>query len=332
MLIDTHVHLVPQQFPPRPNDVLPEQWPVMEPLPDGRARLKFADKEFRIFDAATWDIDHRLAQMDRDHVTVQILSPLPELHCYWFETDAAAAIGRHINQAIADAVARAPTRLAGLGMLPLQNVALAVATARHVKQLGLRGVLVASSINGVSLADSRFDPFFAEMETLGLVVFVHGYRPGGTERLVGAPQLVPLIGVPQDTAAVIASLITTDILGRFPRLKLAFAHGGGAIGAVIDRLDHGWRVFGLGPEGGVPPRDYIRRFHFDTVVYGAEYLHYLLKVLGPDRLMAGTDGPPPIGQAGLRDFVHSACGDDPQLAENLLWRNAARLFGLDGMI
>lgn len=332
MLIDTHVHLVPQDFPERPGGVPANQWPVMEPLADGSARLLFAGKEFRRFGRAAWDIDQRIAQMDRDGVTIQILSPLPELHCYWFDTRAAAAIGEHINRTIAQAAARAPLRLAGLGMVPLQDVALSIEAARAIQQLGLRGVLVASNINGVSLADERFEPFFAEIEALELVLFVHGYRPAGTERLVGAPQLAALIGVPLETAAVIASLITTDILGRFPRLKLAFAHGGGAIGAMIDRFDHGWQVFGMSSVGSIAPRDYLRRFHYDTVVYGADYLRYLVALVGPDRIIAGTDGPPPIGQRELGDFVRSACGDDPEIADKLLWRNAARLFGLEPIV
>ncbi len=313
---------------------MPEhEWPEMVPLDDGRARMMIGGKEFRIFEPAYWDIAGRLDYMDREGITIQVLSPLPELLGYWFDPRTTTAMADHVHRQIEAAVQSAPERLAGLGMLPLQDVTLAVEVARTLKRRGLRGVLAASNVNGVSLADPRFDPVFAELESAGLALFVHGYRPAGTERFLGSPLLAPIVGVPQDCAAAIASFIMTDILGRFPRLKLGFVHGGGSFGAVLARMNHVWHEF---PEMqravATSPSDYVKRFYFDSVTFGADYLRYLIGAFGADGFMAGSDGPTPIGQRGLHDFVTSATGGDAAATEKILWRNAARFFDLEQQV
>jgi aminocarboxymuconate-semialdehyde decarboxylase len=333
IVIDTHAHLTPQFFPPLPAGVPADEWPEMIPLEDGRARMLIGGKEFRIFEPAYWDVPGRLKYMDSEGVTLQVLSPLPELLGYWFSPQTTAAMADHMHKTIADAIVSAPTRLAGMGMLPLQDVNLSIETARKIKALGLKGALIASNVNGVSIADPRFDPVWAEMEKLGLAIVVHGYRPAGTDRFLGTPMLGPIVGVPQDAAAALASFIMTDIFGRFPNFKISFVHGGGSFGAVLDRMNHVWHEF---PElqklVKIPPRDYIKKFHFDTVTFSADYLAFLVKVFGADVLMAGTDGPTLIGQRGLERFIGEACEGDPVASEKILWRNAARFFELDDVV
>lgn len=333
IVIDTHAHLVPQSFPPRPEGAPEAEWPEMIPLDDGRARMMIGGKEFRVFEPAYWDVPGRIDYMDREGISIQLLSPLPELLGYWFDTRTTVAVADHVHATIAAAVASAPARLAGLGMLPLQDVAASIEMAGRVKALGLRGVLVASNVNGASLADERFHPVFAEIERLGLAMMVHGYRPAGTERFVGSPLLAPIVGVPQDAAAALASFIMTDIFGRFPTLKLGFVHGGGSFGAVLDRMDHVWHEFPQMREAvATSPRDYVRKFAFDSVTFSADYLRYLVKAFGSGGMMAGTDGPTPIGQRGLPAFIAAATDGDQQAAENILWRNATRFFALDDVV
>lgn len=333
IIIDTHAHLVPQHFPDRPGDVPTEEWPVMVPMEDGRARLLLGETEFRVFEPAYWDMAARIEHMDREGVTIQVLSPLPELFGYWFSLPTTRALARHLNATIAAAIGQAPDRLAGLGTVPLQDVEAAVDMLHEVKGLGLRGILVASNVNGVSLADPRFDPVFATCEALDLAVSVHGYRPAGTDRFVGSPLLPAIVGVPQDAMAVVASFIMTDILGRFPALRLNFVHGGGAFGAVLHRLDHVWREFPQMQQAvATAPSDYVRRFFFDSVTFGADYLRYLIGAYGSDGMMAGSDGPTPIGQRDLAGFIGRACDGDMRMMEKLSWRNAARFLNLDDMV
>ncbi|HLY54830.1 MAG TPA: amidohydrolase family protein [Stellaceae bacterium] len=328
-VIDVHAHLVPQSFPAPPPGVPEKGWPVMVPLPDGNARMMIDGAEFRVFEPAYWDIAGRIAYMDREGISMQVLSPLPELLGYWLDPATTAALADHTNRTIADAVASAPGRLAGLGMLPLQDMGRSLETLATARRLGLKGFLVASNVNGKSIADPSFDPLFAELARLDMPLLVHGYRPAGTERLLGSPLMAPIVGVPQDCAAAVASFIATDVLGRHPGLKLGFVHGGGSFGAVLDRFDHVWHAFpALQKTSPVSPRDYVRRFFFDTVTFSTAYLAYLVEAFGADTLMCGSDGPTPISQTGLARFVTASCGGVEGTAEKILWRNAARFLGL----
>jgi aminocarboxymuconate-semialdehyde decarboxylase len=159
-------------------------------------------------------------------------------------------------------------------------------------------------------------------------VFVHGIKPGGGNFLLGPGMMPSVIGVPHEGAAVISSFIMTDILGRFPRLKLVFAHGGGSMGAVIDRMTAVWKEFAaMRTTLTSSPADYLRRFHYDTVVFGADYLAYLIKKVGASQLIAGTDGPVDFGQPTIPNLLRDAgvAAADLELIAHL---NAERLLGL----
>lgn len=327
-VIDVHAHLVPEVFPPLPQSVTQAGWPQMVPLEDGRARMMIDGKEYRVFDTAYWDVDQRLAYMDEQGVDLQVLSPLPELLSYWLAADTAEQIARHTNAAMAAAVTKGGGRLAALGMLPLQDLDRALPMVAELASAGLKGVMVGSNINGVSIADERFDPLLAELVRHDLAMMVHGVRPAGTERLLGSPIMGAVIGVPADAAMAVASFIMTDVMGRHPELRLGFVHGGGSFGSMLERMDHVWRHFPEMRKGDVSPVDYVRRFYFDTVVFSGKYLTYLIKAYGPDGLVAGSDGPTAIGQTGLDGFVRAASPDD-ETAEKILWRNGARFLKLD---
>jgi aminocarboxymuconate-semialdehyde decarboxylase len=328
-LIDAHAHFVPQHFPALPAGVPADQWPSMVPRPDGSAAMMLGVKEFRVFESAYWDIAERIATLDAEGIGLQVMSPLPELLSYWLDLTATAALAHHTNAAIAAAAAAAPQRLAGIGMLPMQEPGAAAAMVPGIAALGLRGVLIASNINGISAADARFYPVYAALEAHGLALFVHGYRPAGAERFIGSPLLTPIIGAPQDAMAAVASFMMVDIFARFPALKIGIAHGGGAFGAVLDRMNHVWHEF---PEMRqtlkIPPRDYVKKFVFDTVTFSDSYLRYLIEVAGPACLMAGSDGPTPIGQRGLGNFVTTACRGDAQAASQILSLTAETFFGV----
>lgn len=301
----------------------------MESLPNGDAKMVIDGKIFRHFESFYWDMKGRIAELDATGVDIQLLSPLPELLGYWLDPRAAQLLTGHINASIAAAVAESPGRLLGIGALPLQDVEGSVATVRDIAALGLRGVLLASNVNGISIADPRFYPVLAAIEAANMAVFIHGYRPAGTDRLLGAPVLGAIVGVPSDCAYAISSFIMTDILARFPALRLCFVHGGGSFGAVLDRFDHVWRCFpNLQEAVPVSPRDYVRRFFFDTVTFGEPYLRFLIEAFGADTLVAGSDGPTVFGQRDLKPFVISACRGDADIADKILAGNARRLLGL----
>ena len=157
---------------------------------------------------------------------------------------------------------------------------------------GFHGVELGSNINGLALGDPRFESFFAAAEQLGAAIFVHALHPSGQERIVGPPGLMAYIGFPLETAYTIASLMTGGTLTRYPRLRLAFSHGGGAFASILPRLAHGWK---LKPEIaeriGISPHEHARRLYYDTLVYDAHTLRFLIDSFGVRQLCIGTDFP-----------------------------------------
>ncbi len=181
------------------------------------------DKPFREIDSRSWDIARRIADMDRDGVTMQALSPMPELLSYWFTPADGLEMSRWMNHSIAAMVAAAPARFAGLGIVPLQDPALAATELARLQRDGLRGVELGSNINGVVLGDRRFDEFYAEAQRLDLALFVHALHPIGADRLASFPDLVPFAAFPLDTALSAISMIRAGVLERFPDLGSASA-------------------------------------------------------------------------------------------------------------
>ncbi|MDT3671257.1 MAG: amidohydrolase family protein [Aromatoleum sp.] len=330
MIIDFHTHFLPRAFPAQPAGIDEPAWPRMEATGDTTAKMYVGAREFRSFDDQYWNAERRIATLDRTGVDVQVMSPLPEILSYWLDPKAAEIITDAVNAYAAEMVAQAPKRLTALGVAALQNLPAAVRQLETMRAAGLAGVLVGSNVNGKSVASPEFEPFFAKAEELGLVVFVHGVRPAGVERMVGPALMGAVMGIPHENAMAIASFMMADVLGRFPGLKLVFSHGGGTVGSVIDRMTHVWEKFPAMRETlKTPPAEYARGFHYDTAVFSPDYLGYLVKRFGADRILAGSDGPTEIGQTDLAAFVADA--DVTGTARNdILGGNAARLLASAG--
>jgi aminocarboxymuconate-semialdehyde decarboxylase len=233
--VDLHSHMTPANFPPNPGRET--RWPCMHHSSATSATVMIAEKPFRVLDSRSWDCRRRIEDMDRDGIAVQALSPMPELLSYWFGADDAGALCDFVNHEIANLVAAEPSRFAGLGMVPMQDSALAV---RHLQRLehvfGLAGVEVGSNINGKLLGDRSLDPVWEAAESLGLTVFVHALHPKVTAGLDLPAGFGNAVGFPLDTAMSVVSLLANNTLERYPNLRIGFSHGGGAV-APIGRDD-----------------------------------------------------------------------------------------------
>ena len=327
MLIDVHAHVVPRSLPSDPSGGAIGDWPSVHCEACGRkAQVRVGEKPFRDIDERSWDADRRATDMDEDGVTAQALSPMPELLSYWLEAPAALELNRGLNHAIAEMVARRPGRFFGLGAVPMQDPDLA---AREMSQLrsrfGLVGVEIGSNINGAYLGDPRFDPVFAAAQENDLAIFVHALHPLQAKDIARFPMLAPFAAFPTDTALCAASLIMDGVLERFPRLKLAFSHGGGALGPILHRMEYGWSASdGFGGRLPQSPKAYARRFFFDSLVYDRAYLAHLAGHIAPGQIFLGTDYPYLIMQPQPRDFIRSAAELDE--VDPSIWSDAAQRF------
>jgi len=240
------------------------------------------------------DVPTRLAAMAAQGIDVQAVGPMP-MHHYWADRDLASKLTRVKNDAIAAHCAAAPDRLLGIGTIPLQHPDLAVAALTEaVTGLGFRGVTVSTNVDGRELADPRHDPVWARAEELGAVVLIHPWGCSLGSRLAGN-YLGNTVGQPVETTVALSHLIFSGTLDRFPGLKLCAAHGGGYLPTYIGRSDHAWRVRPDARGCANLPSSYLRRIWYDSLVYTAPALEFLVATVGADKVVLGTDYPFDMG-------------------------------------
>jgi aminocarboxymuconate-semialdehyde decarboxylase len=327
--IDIHAHVIPASFPRSVKTPEPDGWPSMEPAQHCHRHVMIAGRIYRTVSDRCWDVPKRISDMQEMGLALQVVSPMPELLSYWMDAASADDLLRYINDQTAEMISHSGGSLAGLGAVPLQDLDRAIAELHRVKRgLGFPGVEIGSNVNGKPIGAPEFDPFFAAAEELGAAVFVHALRPAGMDRLVGPAQLQQVLAYPTDIGLAAASVITTDLVLRRPKLRLAFSHGGGTLGLLLPRLAEGHRVFpSLRDTMKVPPIEQARRLFYDTLVYDASALRYLTDLFGDTQIMLGTDYPFAFHDRTPVDRVMSGFADE-RTRERLLRSNARRFLGL----
>jgi aminocarboxymuconate-semialdehyde decarboxylase len=291
--IDVHTHIVPEHFPAYPGAGRDVPWPRMDHFSCDHAHVIVSGRNYRTVTRNCWDMTLRCQEMDALRIGRQVLSPMPELLSYWFPAEDGARMCRYLNEQIQQMISADPARLMGLGAVPLQDLDRAVLELEFIlAEAGLCGVEIASHVNGVSIGDARFEPFFAAAESLGAAVFVHALRPAGKDRLVGPAALEQIVAFPGEIGLAAASLITGGMLERHPRLRLALSHGGGALPVMLPRLEHGWRLTpALQEYMPRPPSSYARQLYCDSLTYDPDTLALALRTFGAERVMIGSDYP-----------------------------------------
>jgi aminocarboxymuconate-semialdehyde decarboxylase len=266
----------------------------MQPAQEcGHRHVMIDGRNFRTVTEQCWDADTRLADMRKMSIDHQVLSPMPELLSYWMPASEAQVLLRDVNEQIAQVVREHPEAFSGLCAVPLQDVDLAIQELEYaMRTLGLAGVEIGTNVNGLPIGHPTLAPFFEAAAKLGAAIFVHPIRPAGMDRLVGPPALEQSVAFPGETGLAAASVITADLLGRYPGLRMAFSHGGGTLAMLLPRLAHARDAFpALRKTLPRPPLEHAREFFYDTLVYDRATLAHLIDVFGARQLMIGTDYP-----------------------------------------
>lgn len=241
---------------------------------------------------AMTDLDDRLAVLDAMELDMQLVAPPPPQCFSTLPAEPAAKAVRMVNDGIAEFVARRPDRFMGLGTVTFQDPVQAVADLERVMgTLGLKGVMILTSINGEEIAAPRFEPFWKKAEELGALVMLHpnGFSQGERFRDY---YFSNVIGNPLDTATAVHYLIFNGVMERMPKLKILAVHGGGFLPAYAGRIDHAWGAREDSHAGlPKPPTEYLKKMYFDSVVFTPHQLEYLVRQYGADHIVMGTDYP-----------------------------------------
>jgi aminocarboxymuconate-semialdehyde decarboxylase len=242
-----------------------------------------------------YNLTTRLERMSASGVDMQVLSA-PPFMCFTELSGAEAApLLREQNEAIAAVVEHYPNSFRGLGLAPLQDAERAVTEIVYLMDtLKLAGVEILTQVAGKNLDSPDLNPVWQALDERNAVVFIHPLHVLGAERLTRY-YLTNLLGNPVETAVALASLIFGGVLERFPRIRFLAAHGGGVVPFVIGRWQHGAQVRPELKHLSASPLESLRHIYVDTIVHGASELDYLIKMLGAERIVLGSDIPFDMG-------------------------------------
>ena len=234
------------------------------------------------------DLEVRLKTMDARGIAVHALSLMPPM-VYWADGALGLRLARIVNDGMAEASRAHPDRFVFLATLPMQDPEAAIKEVdRAVTELGCRGIYLGTNVRGKELTDPSFVPVFERIHELKMPIFLHPLNVIGAQRLTNY-YLHNLLGNPFDTAVAAANIIFSGLLDRFPKLEICLPHAGGAFPYLIGRLNHGWKVRQECKTLKKPPSSYLRRFTYDTISHAPESLDYLIRLVGADRVMMGSD-------------------------------------------
>lgn len=296
--VDVHAHLLMPQLQQEMVKQAPDeaaQADFLELLRNGGASIATSGRMIRDRWPLLTDVDARLEQMERSGVEQQWVSPSPSHFYPWADEELAAWSFQEAHQILSAHIAQHPSRLSGLGLVPLQHPELCVpALEDAVLKHGFLGVEISSFAGRIELSNERLEPFWARAAELNAVIFLHPFGCSLDERL-DRYYLSNSVGQPVENAVAISHLIFSGVLDRHPDLTIVAAHGGGYLPLGIGRADRSWHVRPEAAGCEHPPSSYLHRLYFDTVVHSEMGLKHLIEVVGSDRVVLGSDYPFDMG-------------------------------------
>ncbi|MBS4208309.1 amidohydrolase family protein [Bacillus sp. FJAT-50079] len=228
-------------------------------------------------------------------ITHSLISPIPQLFMYDAELSLTNELSQVYNNALSQITESSYDLFSALGTVPLQHPEKAAMILQDVMKSGLNGVVIGPGLPGHMLSDDFFKPFFEEANKLKAIVFIH---PLLSEDPRLKRRMMPnLIGVPWETTVCATDLLLSGFIDTYPNVKLLFAHGGGFLPYQLGRMDKGfeqWKAVSANLQA--PPSEYAKRFWYDNVLWNEDSIDFLVKTVGAERVVPGSDFPFDLAQ------------------------------------
>jgi len=326
-VIDVHTHMLTQEY----LDLLvefgaPKYRRTVNPA--GEDTIRCFDAPFFTLEAAMWDYELRIRDMDAAGIDIAIVS-LTCPNAYFGSAEISLKAARGVNESMAEQQRLRPDRIRWLASLPWQHAELALAELERAIDAGAVGVMVIANIDGRQLTDPVFADIWAEIDRRALPVLVHPGPPVGAGELGLAEfGLVPAAGFPFDTTLAFARIFLDGFLDRYADLKLISAHGGGALPYLAARLDRCHECLpAASAQTKTRPSEYMHRIYYDAVVYSEGALKLCIETAGSDeRVLFGSDYPHTIGD--MSGCLARTATLAPASVKRVQGKNAERLFKL----
>ena len=329
MKIDIHTHIMPEHMPNWTQKFGYGEFIHVEHR-NCKACMMKGDKLFREVEPNCFSADIRIQEMQETGVSMQVLSTIPVLFNYWANPKDGLETSRFFNDHVAETVAENPKQFIGIGTVPLQDVELAIKEMeRCVQQLKMPGLQIGTNINGKNLGEPEFFPFYQRAEELGCALFIHPWEMMG-ENGMQKYWLPWLVGMPAETTRAICSLIFSGVFEKFPKLRIAFAHGGGSFPYTLGRIEHGFNVRPdlVAIDNTTNPKEYVNKFWLDSLVHDENAFHFLHNLFGNDKVCMGSDYPFPLGEHRPGELIESL-QLEKEIKEKLLYKNALEWLGIN---
>lgn len=326
LTIDIHTHILPKTWPDLKERYGYGGFIRLEHHKPCCARMIMDDKAFREIEHNCWDADVRNAEGLAAGCHVQVLSTVPVMFSYWAKPEDTLDLSRILNDHIAGICRDFPHRYVGLATLPMQAPKLAIRELeRCMLELGMAGIQIGTHINDWNLDRPEVFDVLQACEDLGAAVFVHPWDMMG-EKEMQRFWLPWLVGMPAESSRAICSMIFGGVFDRLPKLRVAFAHGGGSFPATLGRIHHGWKVRPdlMQSVHSNPPEHYLGKFWLDSLVHDPAMLDFVVGLVGEDKVALGTDYPFPLGE-----WFPEEGWQPGQLIRSMNWSDAkkAKLLG-----
>ncbi len=330
-VVDLHNHFFPERWPDWDARFGGEPWPSIRHDGGGKATIMLGEKEFRRIDERCWNVARRIEDLDRDGIDLQVISATPVLFAYGRPAPQALEVAKFYNDAALEMCAKSGGRLAALCQVPLQDPDLACKELSRAMKAGHRGVQLGNHVGAKDFDDEGIVAFLQHCAAENAAVLVHPWDMLGGERMRRF-MMAWTVSMPAETQLTLVAMILGGAFDRLPRaLKICFAHGGGSFAFLLGRLENAWQhhptVKGVSQH---PPSHYCDRFYLDTAVFSPDALAMLIKTVGDERIVLGSDYPFPLGEQQVGKLVREAGFLSARQKQQLLGDNALKFLGLGG--